>query len=522
MLQEFEKDLLRNYITKSEPFGPMNASEIAEPEARKILFDVHNNLYKSLPQRPSVVIGRKGSGKTAYLQSAYFDKVYDFVVEVDTDKALIAVIDTVEKLSKGTIFAETVATLWETILWIPMFSQIRTGLSSKTKSIVDDYMAKIGIRTGGTVDDVLWNIVDALAEGQKNNAIGIISDVLRRTDTVTFHEVKTSVCEELHSRKKRAILLVDSLEDFHLDIDSVAIAVRGLLKCIGRANTPTSSTDIRFCIPAEQYYQFAATSSNHNKDFRRELLLHWITPELLAVAASRLLIYFELYDSALFDQHGSYTDLDRRNIPRLFHSIMPEKITNRLGITEEPLAYICRHTQLLPRHLIIILNSICGIQKRYGSSSDFFFSVESIRQGITTAEEKIVLEIFNAYSATYPLAQKACSECLPELQHKFTIGDLERVFRTHGKKAMGTNEFDDFKRMLTEIGAIGRVVGETEKYINAVFEYTAHHRLVTSTDDELCLHPLFTEVFSAKTRLKKSVYPYGSSIDDKDYREPHE
>lgn len=519
MLHPDEKELLKNYITPSEPFGPINASEIVESEARKILFEVHNNLYKSLHQRPSVVIGRKGSGKTAYLQSSYFDKTYDFVIEVDTDQALIAVINSVEKLSKGTVFAESVASLWETILWIPMLCHISGNVSKGTSRIIDDYLAKIGVRARGTIDEILWNIVDVMAERQKEKTTGVVADILRRTDTITFNEVKQAVHNELESSKKRAIMLVDSLEDFHLDVDSVAIAIQGLLKCIGRANTPTSRADIRFCIPAEQYYQFAAISSNHNKDFRRELLLHWIMPELLAVAASRLLIYFELYEPGLFARHGSYTNLGKINSNTLFQSVMPITINNKIGTVENPLPYICRHTQLLPRHLIIILNCISEVQKRYGSPSDFFFSEESIKSGISLAEEGIVLEVFNAYSATYPRAQKVCSECIPELQHVFSLGDLERVFRTHGKKAMGSDEFDEFKRMLIEIGAVGRVVGETEKYVKAFFEYTAHHRLVTSTDDDLCIHPLFTEIFSAKKKMKKPVYPHGALLDDKDYRE---
>lgn len=480
MLTENEKEILRNYITESEPFGPINASEITEPISRKILFDVHNNLYQSLHKRPSVVIGRKGSGKTTYLQSSYFDGNYDYFFDVDTSRALVGVIEAVEKLSKGVLFAESVADLWETVLWIPMFSKIRHQLSSAQKNKIDAYLAKIGIRSEGTIDDVLWNIADTLSEKAKDKPIGMVSDILRRTDTITFTEVKSSVCEELKSKKKRAIMLIDSLEDFHLDIDSVAIAIQGLLKYVGRSNTPSSRVDIRFCIPAEQYYQFDAVSSNHNKDFRRELILHWIAPELLAVAANRLLIYFELYEPDLFAAHGSFTDFNSNDIGKLFASILPKTITSGLGSIEDPLAYILRHTQLLPRHLIMILNAICGTKNRYGECRDFHLDERSIKNGISSVEEGITTEIFNAYRATYPKAKETCSECIPELQHKFSIGDLERVFRTHGKRAMGSDEFGDFKRMLIEIGAVGRVVGETEKYVNALFEYTAHHKLVTS------------------------------------------
>jgi hypothetical protein len=522
MLQESEKEILRNYITESEPFGPINASEIVEPIARRILFDVHNNLYQALHKRPSVVVGRKGSGKTTYLQSSYFDGTYDYIYDVDTSRALVGVIEAVERLSKGVLFAETVANLWETVLWIPMLTQLRQQLSSAVKNKIDAYLAKVGIRTEGTIDDVLWNIADTLAERAKDKPVGIISDILRRTDTISFSEVKQSVSDELKFKKKRAVILVDSLEDFHLNVESVAIAIQGLLKFVGRTNTPSSRVDIRFCIPAEQYYQFDSVSSNHNKDFRRELLLHWIAPELLAVAANRLLIYFELYEPDLFITHGSYSDFDSKNVGKLFDAIFPPTITSGLGVVEKPLAYVLRHTQLLPRHLIMILNAICARKNRYSKSTGFFLDEPSINKGIADVEEGITLEIFNAYQATHPKAKDVCTDCLPELQHKFSIGDLERVFRTHGKKAMGSNEFGDFKRMLIEIGAVGKVVGETEKYIQGSFEYTAHHKLVTCTDDELCLHPLFTEVFSAKTKLKKTVYPYGSVVDDKDYRDIHD
>jgi len=518
MLHKDEKELLRTYITKSEPFGPMNASEITEPTARKILFDVHNNLYKSLHKRPSVVIGRKGSGKTSYLQSSHFDATYDYVYEVDTPRALVGVIEAVEKLSKGVLYAETVADLWETVLWIPMLSQLRRELPMAEKNKINAYLAKIGIRSEGTIDDVLWSIVDVLAEKAKDKPIGIISDILRRTDTISFSDVKTSVTDSLKKEKKRAAILIDSLEDFHLNVESVAVAVQGLLKCVGRSNTPSSRIDIRFCIPAEQYYQFDAVSSNHNKDFRRELVLHWIAPELLTVAANRLLIYFELHEPDLYEQHGSYSDFDTKNTNRLFESIFPVTITNRLGISEDPLAYVLRHTQLLPRHLIMILNSICARKNRYKPNGGFSLDESSITKGVALVEQGITSEIFNAYSPTYPRASKVCSECITELQHKFSIGDLERVFRTHGKSAMETDDFAQFKRMLIEIGAVGKVVGETDRYVRAIFEYTELHKLVTSTDDELCLHPLFTEIFSAKTRLKKAVYPYGSSASDDDYR----
>lgn len=517
-INEKQKELLSSYITEDEAFGPINASEIEEPEALQILFDSHNKIYKALHQRPSIVIGRKGSGKTSYLHAAYFENNYDYVVEISTPKAFCNIIESIEKNTRGALFPETIAELWETVLWIAFFSGVRDQLKTDSKKLINAYLAKIGIRENASIDDVLWNIADTLSEQAKGKSIGMIADILRKTDNLTFSQVKEAVNNELLQTKKRAVIMLDSLDDFHLEIESVSLAIQGLLKCIGRSNKPANRVDIRFCLPAELFHKFQAISSNPNKDFRRELLLHWTAPELLLIAANRLLLYFELFEPSYYEKYGKSCALNKADAHKVFEPILPNNITCMLGVKEDPLAYIYRHTQLLPRHFLIILNSIWLRNKRL-HGGDYIIHEDSIILGVNAVEQRLVIEIFVAYKAVYPFAEIVCKQCFPELQHVFSIGDLERVFRTHGKKAFQSNDFIDFKRMLIEIGAVGRVINQSEKYVQAKFEYTVPYQLVTSTDDDLCLHPLFTEIFAAKTKLKKPVYPYGAMLDDPDYRD---
>ncbi|MDE1463905.1 P-loop ATPase, Sll1717 family [Spartinivicinus poritis] len=518
MLSDKQKELVSIYITEDEAFGPVNAAEIEDTEALQILFDTHNRIYKQLHQRPSIVIGRKGAGKTSYLHSAYFEKNYDYVVEISTPKAFTNVIESIEKTTKGALFPETIAEMWETVLCITFFSKIREELCA-SKKLIDAYLAKIGIRAGATIDDVLWNIADTISEKASGKALGIIAEILRRTDNISFADVKETVRKELQEKKQRAVIMLDSLDEFQLDIDSVSLALQGLLKCIGRSNKPSARTDIRFCLPAELFHKFQSISSNPNKDFRRELVLHWTAPELLLVAANRLLLYLELYKNDFYKNYGATSILNNNDVRKIFHTILPNQMVGGLGVTEEPLAYIIRHTQLLPRHLLILLNSIWQRNKRLSESNCLKLHEDSIREGVSAVEQKLVMEIFVAYKAVHPHAQAACEQCFPELHHVFSIGDLERVFRTHGKRATESDDFFLFKRMLIEIGAIGKVINVTDRYVQALFEYTVPHRLVTSTDDELCIHPLFSEIYSAKTKLKMPVYPYGSMLDDPDYRE---
>ena len=512
--------IIRDYLTPDEPFGPVDAREIENCRAIELLFQRHNEIYKNLHQRPSIIIGRKGSGKTSYMNTVYFADQYKYVAELDASDAFTNVINAVSKLSSGPVFAESVAKVWDNTLYVGLFTDIRSKLPKGSKSckLINDYLAKIGIREGDTIEDALWHVADIIAENTKDKPLGLVADILRHLDNVSFSKTKNALINELKNTQSMAAVLLDSLDDFQLHMDSVGRSLQGLLKFAGDANKPSSPIDMRFCLPAELYHRFNAISSNPNKDFRRKLLLHWVASELVFIAAYRIGLYCEAYEISK-PVASAANILNKRDAKAVFEAMLPSKVTCKLDIDEDPLGYILRHTQLLPRHLLIILNSINEKNKVNAERGEIFFTEEAIRKGISAVEETIVQEIFVAYRSVYPYAQDVCELCIPELFMKFSIGDLERVFRTHGKKALRTDDFFDFKRMFIEIGAVGRVLKDTGRYIQAEFEYTVPHKLVTGTDDMLCFHPLFAQVFSAKIREKKPIYPYGSLIEDKDYRQ---
>jgi hypothetical protein len=154
-------------------------------------------------------------------------------------------------------------------------------------------------------------------------------------------------------------------------------------------------------------------------------------------------------------------------------------------------------------------------------SNHFPVSEERIISGIQQVEEAMVGEIFVAFNLIYPHAKVTCRKCLPELGHKFTTADLHRVFTRHGKAVFGSDNLFDFQRMLLEIGAVGKVIPGSDKdlYIKGNFEYTISHQLSISQDDELCVHPLFSGIFQGSGKQERPVYPYGSNINDEDYRD---
>jgi hypothetical protein len=73
--------------------------------------------------------------------------------------------------------------------------------------------------------------------------------------------------------------------------------------------------------------------------------------------------------------------------------------------------------------------------------------------------------------------------------------------------------------MLIEIGAVGVAYDNTEFYTVGLFEYTEPFKLNTSSDDLLCLHPIFYRTFRARDdKTIKPTYPYGSDPKAEDKR----
>jgi hypothetical protein len=517
-------DSISPYITKDEPFGPIDSVDIDSNDlnALKLLFEQHNWTYKNLRNRPSIIIGRRGSGKTSYLHSVFFDKQYDFYTEIRTARVLGHMTRVIQRMTKDAVFPEMVSELWDTVLWISVFSEVRSSslLSEDDLYVVNAYLDKVNVRSSDNVEGVLRNLAAMLDDMLKKNKDGEAAKILRGDDRITFDYTKSVVVDGFNRSKKTFVILMDSLDDFQLDMESVARSLQGLLKLVGSMNKPRDVVDVRFCLPAEIYHRFIKISSNPNKDFRRALKLQWTAGELVLIGAQRLMFYLALYYQDFLKSIFPLDLTKRADALKLFQAVLPEKITNQAGFQEETMSYILRHTQLLPRHFLMLLNSIFKSPNGTQKLMPFPVSEDRIINGIRQVEEFMVGEIFVAFKPTYPTAEETCKRCLPELGHKFTMGDLHRVFTRHGKAVFGSDSLFEFQRMLLEIGAVGRVIKgrETDVYIKGNFEYTVSHELVLSQDDELCIHPLFSGIFHGSGQQDRPVYPYGSVLEDEDYR----
>ncbi|MBV6396348.1 MAG: hypothetical protein HFACDABA_01946 [Anaerolineales bacterium] len=516
--------LLRHYITKDEPFGPIDTFQVGEVdiEVLKLLFDKQNRIYKSFRDRPSIIMGRRGSGKTSYLRSVYFDDQYSDRIEISTATLLEQIASIVQELSHDTVFTETLAKLWEKTLWTCALAWLRSNSETQPAdaTAIDNYLNSMNVNRGDSNDIVLWKIADLYKGEVENNPKNGLSNILKLFDQRNFNEAKAVIVGQCRSKEKRIVILLDSLEDFKLNIESVERAIQGLLKCVGAMNNPREVLDVRLCLPTELSGKVSGLSSNAIKDFNRQVKLEWTPKELISLGAQRLMYYIDIHYPRLLKGRSPQVELSREESHGLFRMALPEWITNQRGFREQSISYILRHTQLLPRHLLLILNSVF---KRSGATqllSPFPVEEKKIIYGIRQVEEKIVTEIFSAFKMIHPTAKDVCERCLPHLPRVFSTGELRKTFTQYGKVVFHGGEFFEFRQMLIDIGAIGRVMPEmeTDVYIKGKFKYTAGHELMVSYEDQLCLHPLFSGIYVNNGKDERPVYPEGSGMNDQDYR----
>lgn len=523
-------NVLKEFINHSQPFGPIDADLITEKSVIEALFEKDNRIYKEFLTKPTIIIGRRGSGKTSFMRSVYLEKNYKFIVEMKSHEIFGDILTLVDKLSTGSLIIEEISELWNVLLWFSLMNEIVTKAKSNELSNVRKYLAKTTKHKKVDFYTVLKKFLNKLETQKEHTSLGIFAEMtnLITFEDVNFDEARNSCLEYLRKNNWDAIILLDTLENMNLDEKPMSYAIGGLLRCLYRFRTPGTNAFIMCCLPAEIYHKFIQLSYNPSKDFSHKLILHWHAGELLKLACERYAIFLRLYYPSYYKELHKYDLRKRSHASSFWNKVFPSNIENRLGVLEETLAYILRHTQLLPRHFLLYLNEIA--RKNLGFNEEpLNFSEQSVLEGVFHTENTICREIFSSYRSVYPAAQNLCKKCIPHLPLNFRRGELHHVYNIAGRgfEDKGIHDIFDFERLMIETGIIGRKIAKQERgsrYLSALFEYSVPMQLNINDDDILCLHPVVLEVYRAKKPKPGSdeiliTYPYGSDIDGEDKRD---
>jgi|GEM_PF-5834407 len=496
----------------------------------QILFDGHSTyLYEGRDERPSIIVGRKGAGKSTYLHNLACKpriipiRIINWKLISEVQQIISIIINDGQEIR-----AERASYILQ---WFMLaITALEINAEDSNSELIDrfmKYMPRESYAEEGS--DVLTGFVSeqirSVAKGEKSkedvdckSILWIMEDRTRLID-----QVEIELNRILKASDKVAIVLFDNEEfvlapaqghEGELLQTAKEISISGLLNLCGRSNVGATSIQLRYCIPAEQFFAFKELSKTVGKDFSNMHLLHWTVGELMSLIAHRYLLHLNVWKDdrpeydAIYKQLVEYDIYSRSGAFQLIQEILPDKIRNGRGIPEDTMTYIARHFQVLPRQLLAAFNAIISNALDENSFKISPISENAVVSAIRGKEGGMADEIIRAYLPRFPEAESIRKNVLPNMPLVFNYSDIRQYYDRKdlinnaksvlkGFKDQGVPISPErFERCLVETGMVGRVEdapGQNKRgYINVKFEYSMPSRLIIGQNDKLAVHPLFS------------------------------
>lgn len=516
-----------------------------------VLFDGHStHLYERSGQRPSIVIGRRGAGKSTYLNHLSQKqnvvpipiKVWDVIDIVENQVEAI-----LERQS--TIDAEKVSDIWH-LIFISLACKKASELAienDEVKEFLKAFPLKAMVANGiiNLVNEVIEKIKTVYTGREERFDIQICLQAAA-LGSPTLDVIESSLSGSLEKNRQVIVIMLDNPERFTRDNmhdlsqssqnASREQTISGLLNLAGRMNKGNNAIQMRLCIPSEQYFYLKRVSTSKRKDFNAVQLLHWTSGEILSMAAHRFLTFLTVYNQ--FRDDNAYEELKalpiytREGAFKFWSKVFNLEIENSRRLKEKPMVYLLRHSQLLPRQILDYLNKI--IDLAIEDKLEDFSSIDPkyMKRAIEETEYETSSEVIDAYSYSYPEANEIYDSVLPKLpvlttakeikDKLYKTSDAKAVLQTYSGHPQVTVGKERFLRLLIETGVYGKVVHEpsahSSGYVEAEFEYTISGALKINNEDGLAMHPLFSGRLSSRHHEilgedVLGVYPVGTHFE---------
>lgn len=545
------KKLKTEILTRSHPLGH-NVYEFTDdrynPDLYHILFNWHpDQFHEENGFKPSIILGRRGSGKSSYLNNLSHKKNVIPVIVKSWD--IVDLIDKYVKLilkNQTDVDSERVAEIWQLAFLTLATNKLFKSLPNdkKLEEFLDRSPLKsILIKSGAkALLRETFNIVKKKIISDKDNEFDL-SIILESNNILhnSLSEWETELSDIALANDKVVIIMIDNPEKIEQSNNNYLTMFKeteksrwntysGLLSLLARFNEGKTGVQARYCVAAEQYFFLQEKSNSILKDFSNMQLLHWTSGELLSALAHRYMIYLQLHpmnrNQEKYEMLKKIDIYKRNGAFEFFLNIFSSEITNKRGFSENTLTYLLRHTQLLPRQLILYVNEAIKRALDFNKNYDLTnLNSSYIKEAIHSLEDLCASEIIESYSSIFPEG-KELMETLDDLPLIDTVGAIETNWAKLGAKKVLNKysayptvvvESTRFKKFLIEVGIIGKVVKSSKNgYVNAVYEYTLPSHLHANSSEKFAVHPLFANIASPNRYYEldphKGVYPNGIEI----------
>jgi hypothetical protein len=517
---EADYSTLANLFTHKHPLGPTAIGQKLHIDNLRRIYMPGLQPYDIAlePSEATYLMGRRGAGKTTFLFAGVdFDtrsSVRLFEGEILTGmRDLVATVDRTFTLS-----VSNKVELWNAVFEFAAAVHLsREEASSHPIERLQtlQFLTVLGKEANlprGSTSDYVRAFIDFLLRSALASIHGPVSAWINNLSLagVGVADLRTGVRDVLQRDGRSITILVDALEDLTSKPTQYAEVLKPLFALLGeqdRAGERSPGVYIRCCLPSEIYDRLEDLSENPSKDFQGVCTIHWQTRELLSLIAARYRTFGEVLATA--GNGGLRASFaDRPVESRAFiESLLPATVINSCGRKEDTLPYLLRHTQLLPRQLLIIFEQLLqGASTATRIAEGSRLNEPATRKAIETAEHRLSLEVVNAFKNYWPSVTPALTSLMPELPPTFPRATLKSLFTSLGLRRYADNTSELAER-LTKMGVVGKVRKETEHYVVGDFAYVFPQGMSAAGSTKLCVHPMFARYRGRNVGDHKPIYP---------------
>lgn len=491
------------------PFGELDCeTEVLRGSAERyeeLYFSRVPFTHEALRRETYLIIGRRGSGKTALTQ--YFSFQQDIpncrAMVIDQHTLFAQVLAAMEKLN---VYSENfgpddAAKIWENIIWTIILNEYRDAHPAIER-------ANRRCKTAGGSAQAVRLAIQAMLDRIQDDVNSQLMIALDRwLNSPVLASAKTAVLDILDGNP--FLLSLDTSEHYNPDDIPTMLALAGLVQCVADFNRKFDRNGllVKLFLPDEIFPHLKTTYvDNSLKKIRNPVYLRWRPRDLLRLICWRY--HWYLRERGILDKASvkiDWTSFDDV-IEKMWYPYFGKMLESRIKLKEPSLIYVFRHTHMRPRQLILLCNSIAKLAIKDGTFP--YFEPQHIREGIREGEQELAGEIINSYSRIYPNLDRIL-DGLHGVPAEFQGQQLDKAAaRSASQWIDGTYNQLNFRYIVCQLGIVGRVRFSDARFIQADFEYNMPGRLAVSEEDQCVIHPMFCEYFNSRMTRRTRVLPW--------------
>ena len=511
----------RNTAAWFNPFGEADCeSEVKLLKQDYSRYFFYHTRFNNLSLDPNVflIIGRRGSGKTALSQFFSFQKVMNRAIAIDVDEpaAFEKVLEdiTLKAPHSREVAIPRIATIWHLVVWSIIFRELKhldprirnacifgTREESKLSTFIRHLLKALLDRLVHSDDDLLDELEDIFADKRVRDGMSAVLEV---------------------AKSRPVIVAFDTLENYAVHDPTMMRATAALIKCGSEFNRDYAhrGVHIKIFAMAEVFPHLKEeVILNPLKSVRNEVHMHWRPKDLMRLISWRFYNYLHALDLLLPESRTIDWDNPTDVLEKMWYPYFGQTLRNEQDLPERTFPYVLRHTQMRPRQLIVLCNAIARKAKNKGTFPRFHPDI--IVSAIQERQNSLAEEVINSYSSVYPKVGRIL-EALSGIPMIFRGNELDKRAPITASEWSGEYSPHSFRQLVSELGIIGKVrhLAPEAGYAEADFEYSLESRLPLLTDNVCAVHPMFYRKLSVQYEKRVRVYPFPDHEDFNPWRLP--